>query len=289
MKVFVLGGTGSIGAAVVQALLERGHEVFALGRTAEACDALKSAGATSIPGDLTDPATWIGACDHVDGVIHAAMVWNDQSGRIDRQVVHAVLRRLQADSNEKAFIYTGGCWLYGETGDAVATEESERKPLNSFDSSIPTIEKVLTAERVRGMVIHPAMVYEHNGGVFEHIFDDAENLGYVRIVGGEQVRWPLVHRDDLAQAYALMLEKGERGDEYNVATNHGVAIGKLTRVIARRLGIHTDPVICDVPTAMQEIGSWAEGYALDQQMSGDKARQRLGWTPQYEDVFAEIA
>ena len=110
----------------------------------------------------------------------------------------------------------------------------------------------------------------------------------MRVIGGENVRWPLVHRLDLAQLYALMLEQGEQGDVYNAATNQGVPIGKLTRVLAKRLGLSSEPVVCDTDAAMDEIGSWAEGYAIDQQMSGEKARQRLGWRPHYEDVFAEI-
>ena len=289
MKILVLGGTGSIGGAVVQVLQDRNHEVFALGRTAEACKLLQQAGATPVKGDLKDPAHWIDTCDDVDGIVHAAAVWGDQMGSVDRQTVEAILSRLQSGGKPKAFVYTGGCWMYGETGDLVATEDTPFNPLASFAWAVPTIQSVLTATDIRGMVIHPAMVYERDGGVFERVFEDAKNLGYVRVVGSENVRWPLVHRLDLAQAYALMLEQGEHGDVYNIATNHGVSIGALTRAIANRLGIESDPVLYDTKKAMTEIGSWAEGYALDQQMSGAKARSVLGWRPKYEDVFTEIS
>ena len=210
-------------------------------------------------------------------------------GSIDRQTVEAILSRLQSGGKPKAFVYTGGCWMYGATGDLVATEDTPFNPLASFAWAVPTIQSVLTATHVRGMVIHPAMVYERDGGVFERVFEDAKSLGYVRVVRGENVRWPLVHRTDLAQVYALMLERGEQGDVYNVATNHGVSIGTITRAIANRLGIESEPVVCDTKSAIAEIGSWAEGYALDQQMSGAKARSVLGWCPKYEDVFAEIS
>jgi len=139
------------------------------------------------------------------------------------------------------------------------------------------------------MVIHPAMVYERDGGVLEHIVADAKKRGYVRVVRGENVRWPLVHSMDLAQVYALMLEKGQQGDVYNVATNHGIPISEITRAIATRLGINSEPVVCETSTAIVEIGSWAEGYAIDQQMSGNKARLQLGWRPTFEDVFEVIS
>jgi nucleoside-diphosphate-sugar epimerase len=32
-----------------------------------------------------------------------------------------------------------------------------------------------------------------------------------------------------------------------------------------------------------ELGEWARGYALDQQLSGAKARRELGWEPKHLD------
>jgi len=288
MNVLVLGGTGSIGGAIVQVLIERGHKVLALGRSSEARQLLREAGATPIEGDLRDPASWIDIVKRVDAVIHAAAVWGDEMGEIDGRFVEALLGTLRQDDSSKAFIYTGGCWLYGETGDIVATEKSPLNPPPSFGSSIPAIRAVLSASCIRGMVIHPAMVYERNGGVFEHIFTDAGQLGHVRVIGGENVRWPLVHRMDLAQLYALMLEQGKRGDVYNAAAVHGLPIGKITRAIASGLGIHTAPVVIDAESAKSEFGDWAEGFAIDQQMSGQKAIDQLGWAPKHTDVIVDV-
>ena len=84
-------------------------------------------------------------------------------------------------------------------------------------------------------------------------------------------------------------EQAQRGDEYNAAAIEGVSIGLLTRTIASRLGIDTDPVVIDIESARAEFGSSAPGYALDQQMSGQKAIDRLGWQPRHLDVIADIA
>jgi len=37
-----------------------------------------------------------------------------------------------------------------------------------------------------------------------------------------------------------------------------------------------------------ELGEWARGYALDQRLSGDKARRELGWAPRHLDPEGEI-
>jgi hypothetical protein len=38
-----------------------------------------------------------------------------------------------------------------------------------------------------------------------------------------------------------------------------------------------------------DLGDWARGYALDQQLSGEKARSSLGWEPTHLDPESEIA
>jgi nucleoside-diphosphate-sugar epimerase len=289
MRVFVLGGTGSIGSAVVQVLQERGHKVLALGRSSEACQLLREAGAIPIDGNMRDPMKWVDIVDNVDGVIQAAAVWGNEMGDVDCRAVEVLLEAMRHRDSAKSFVYTGGCWLYGETGDVVATEKTPLNPIASFAWAIPAMQMILSASHVRGMVIHPAMVYERNGGVFRHFFEDAKQLGYIRVIGGEHVRWPLVHRMDLAGLYVLMIEKGKQGDVYNAAAIEGVSVGAIVRTIANRLGIKTKPIVCDVERAMSSLGNWAEGYALDQQMSGRKAMAELGWYPEHTDVIADIA
>jgi nucleoside-diphosphate-sugar epimerase len=289
MKALILGGTGSIGAAVLGCLLDRGHEVMALGRSQASIDALRNAGATPVAGDICTPESWVHVVNAVDCVIHAAAVWDDDMGAVDRHLVDTLLSAMQQSPEPRRFIYTGGCWQYGETGDAVATEDTPFDSIASFAWANTPIRRVLEAEDVCGMVIHPAMVYERDGGVFSGMVADAKRLLYVRVIGGEHVRWPLVHKDDLALAYALMMEKGKQGDTYNISTVDGLSVGTIARAIAKRFNADPDPVFRTVASAQAEFGSWAEGYALDQQMSGEKARTDLGWNPQHTDVLADIS
>src|SRR5215213_906428 len=53
----ILGGTGTVGSAVVRGLLARGEEVRVLTRSAERAAALPQ-GAQAVIGDLADPATY---------------------------------------------------------------------------------------------------------------------------------------------------------------------------------------------------------------------------------------
>ena len=60
-------------------------------------------------------------------------------------------------------------------------------------------------------------------------------------------------------------------------------VGAIARAIARRLGADEAPVPRGVDEAAAELGEWARGYALDQRMSGDKARRDLGWSPAWRE------
>jgi nucleoside-diphosphate-sugar epimerase len=110
------------------------------------------------------------------------------------------------------------------------------------------------------------------------------------MVGSEAVRWPLVHSADLAQLYALALERAAPGESYIGAAIDGFPVGRIARAFARRFGArHEAPAIVSGDAIAAELGEWARGYALDQQLSGDKARRELGWAPRHLDLEGEIA
>jgi hypothetical protein len=49
------------------------------------------------------------------------------------------------------------------------------------------------------------------------------------------------------------------------------------------------PEIISTEAIAAELGAWARGLALDQRLSGAKARHELGWMPKHLDPEAEIA
>jgi uncharacterized protein YbjT (DUF2867 family) len=78
MHVFVTGGTGLIGSAVVAELLGNGHTVLALARSETSALAAEAAGAETLRGGLADLDSLRAGAAQADGVIHLAFA-NDFS------------------------------------------------------------------------------------------------------------------------------------------------------------------------------------------------------------------
>lgn len=69
-----------------------------------------------------------------------------------------------------------------------STEETPLHPLAAFAWIVPHLRRVLDNSGIEPVVIHPAMVWEPDGGVFRRFVDDAIERDAIRIVGGEDVR-----------------------------------------------------------------------------------------------------
>ena len=290
MRVFIMGGTGFIGVAILRALIGRGHEVLALVRSDRSAAAARRFGASVLHGDIRSPGAWIPGMPPIDAVVHAACDFDDVMAETDRLLLDRLLPHFALQPNKPRFLYTGGNWLFGTTGSTLATEETNFAPLPAFAWMIPHSRRILGDDAVEGIVIHPAMVYADADGVFRRLAREAVERPAIRVVGGESVRWPLVHRDDLAELYALALEQAPARSSYIGAAIEGLPVGRIARAFARRFKTkNAEPEIISDDVIAEELGEWARGYAMDQRMSSAKARRELGWRPKHTDPEDEIA
>lgn len=117
MRVLLLGGTGSIGTPVLRELIDRGHDVVALARSDRSAVTPQQQGAAVLRGDIAAPQAWIAALPAIDGIIHLACDFTSDMEAIDRGLLDALLPHLARQPAKARFLHTGGCWLYGATGD----------------------------------------------------------------------------------------------------------------------------------------------------------------------------
>ena len=160
----------------------------------------------------------------------------------------------------------------------------------AFAWMVPQLRRILESREVDGIVIHPAMVFTAAGGVFSRFARDAVERDAIGVVAGEEVRWPLVHAEDLAELYVLALERAPARSSYIGAAIEGFPVGRIARAFAKRFGTRQQqPQIISADAIAAELGEWARGRGLDQRLSGEKARRELGWKTKHLDPEAEIA
>ncbi len=283
MKVLILGATGSIGVAVASEMASQGHAVLALARSDDAERTLQERGYATLRGDMRAPDAWAGCVREMDAVIHVAATFDNDMEEVDRLLVQSLIKAAGAPTRPIRFIHTGGCWLYGATGDRIADETSPFAPIPAFEWAVETASMLIAAPAFSTAIIHPAMVYHGGGGVFDSFLEDARTGGAIRLWGSAETRWPLIHRDDLAVAYRLLAEASDLTGHYNASAETGAPIGVIARAIATRSGVEAQFANRDRADAIDQLGDWAAGMFLDQQMACPRLRAATGWRPMIPD------
>lgn len=284
MQVFILGGTGSIGTAIVAELAKRSHDVVGLSRSEKSDKTLTSLGAKPTRGDLLDVGGWVETAMSSDAIVQVAATFDEDMGDVDAAAMAALMHAAENQSEHKRLIYTGGCWLYGETGNKVATEDRLFDPLPSFSWMVAHAEKLLQASNLSTAVIHPAMVYHAgDGGVFGRFLSAAKAGKPIEIWGSANTRWPLIERSDLAHVYCDLVERPDLVGYFNAVAEEGIAVGDIVSSILKAYPSQHEPILRSVNDVIAENGTWARGPTLDQQMSGQKVKAAIGWEPQFRD------
>jgi len=89
-----------------------------------------------------------------------------------------------------------------------------------------------------------------------------------------------VHSEDLARLYALAIERAPARSSYIGSAIDGFPVGRIARAFARRRGTpHQQPHIVSADEIAAELGEWARGYGLDQQLNGMRAQRDLRLAP----------
>ena len=140
MRVFVTGATGHIGSAVVDELLETGHQVTGLARSDKSAAALAAKGADVQRGDLDDLDGLRAAAAAADGVIHLAFRhdFDDYVGaaQTDLRAVETMGEALVG--SDRPLVITSGTLMLAFVSQGAAATEHDTLPAGPrIDSRMP--------------------------------------------------------------------------------------------------------------------------------------------------------
>lgn len=288
MHVFVTGGTGTIGTAVVAELITSGHTVSALARSDRSADLLTAAGATPVHGSLTDLDVLRAAARDSDGVVSLAFS-NDFSsldaltrGIAEESAAMAALGEELVGSDRPFVVVSGTPGIPGR-----ASVETDPLPLEGpvagrAHSVLAALD--LASRGVRTSAIRlPRTVHADGTGGFAGILTEtARRTGVAGYPGDGEQRWPAVHARDAAVLFRIALESAPAGTAWHAVADEGDRVRDIAAVIGRRLGLPVERV------ADETFGTFAPIFVQDQPASSEYTRRTLGWEPTHPSLLADL-
>ena len=296
MRIFLTGGTGYIGAAVLDALVKHGHDVTVLVRNNEKAAAVSAKGARPVVGNMAEPDSYRASADAQDGYIHTS--FDARSGKgpaTDRIVVDTLLaaakRPRTVGKNTPAtrfFIYTSGIWVLGRAPEPI-NEDAPVNPIALAEWRVPHEALVLAAatDTLRTMVVRSGVVYGGGDGIMGDVFKQANN-GLVRVIGDGNNHWPLVYDRDLAELYAKLADRDDTSGIYHASDEADERVNDIVEAISPYVPTRPDVRHVPIEEARHKMGPMADALSLDQRVRSPRARA-LGWAPSLRSVSGNVA
>jgi nucleoside-diphosphate-sugar epimerase len=288
MHVFITGGTGLIGSAVVAELIANEHTVLGLARSDISAATLKSAGAEPIRGDLADLDALRNGAAQADGVIHLAFA-NDFSSPealadaiAQESVALSALGEALIDSGRPLVTCSGTPAIPGRA----STEADPLPTIGPVAGRGRSVTAVLdlASRGVRSSAVRlPRTVHNQGNGGFAGLLTNiARQSGVSGYPGDGTQRWPAVHARDAARLFRLALEQAPAGTSWHAVDDEGDAVRDIAAVIGRRLHV---PVESVKPETFGPLGAI---FATDQPSSSMHTREALGWEPTHPHLLEDL-
>jgi nucleoside-diphosphate-sugar epimerase len=286
MRVFVTGASGFIGSAVVSELIDAGHQVLGLARSASSADAVEAAGAHVHRGDLEDLESLRAGAESADGVIHLAFNhdFTDYAGaaETDRRAIDTLGAVLAG--SDRPFVVTSG--LAGFALGRTMTEDDAADPDSPRASEHAALAFALRGVRVAVLRLPPSVHGEGDHGFVPRLIDIAREKGVSAYPGDGSNRWPAVHRFDAARLFRLALESAPAGARLHAIGDEGLPVRDIAGTIGRHLSL---PVTAIAPeTAVDHFGWLGVFFSLDVPASSTLTRERLGWRPTQTGLLDDL-
>jgi dihydroflavonol-4-reductase len=258
MSLFVTGGSGVVGRAVVRRLVAAGRPVRALARSKAAADVVSALGAQPVAGDVLDPDSLspgladCGAAYHVAGLNQFCL--HDPSAMVRTNIegtANVVGRAARAGVGR--VVYTSSAVTIGEAQGTVGREDSQHRGhfLSAYERSKFEAERLAheLAERngVELVSLNPSSVQGpgRTSGTGQLL---------VRYLQGRLKVWvdttvSLMDIDDCAEAHLLAETLGTPGARY-VLNAASLPTAELLAVLAKVAPAMDEPRVVPQPVAV---------------------------------------
>ncbi|HEY2182502.1 MAG TPA: SDR family oxidoreductase [Solirubrobacteraceae bacterium] len=291
MRVFVTGGSGFIGSAVVQQLLGAGHDVVGLARSDSSAEALATAGAEIHRGDLDDLDSLRAGAEASDGVIHLAYIHDfskfEDNARVDGRAIEAIGEILAG--SDRPFVIASGVLMVVPNGQTAT--ENDSGEASGFAGGRRRNEHLLLSLADRGVRsasvrLPPTVHGAGDHGFMSMIIGTAREKAVSAYVGDGSNRWPAVHRLDVASLFRVALEQAPAGTVLHGVAEEGVSVREIAGAIGRQLDVPVISVAAEQAPA--HFGFLGALIGADSPASSALTRARSGWEPTQQGLIADL-
>ena len=287
MKAFVTGGTGFVGAHLVQALRARGDQVTCLVRNPAKAQALGWTDVRLVRGDLDDVTALREGCADAEVIYHVAGRISardrDEFLRANRDGTAKVLEAA-AQRSRGRFVFVSSLAAAGPTVPGTPIDESRPpSPVTPYGESKLAAELLVRAMAGSWTIVRPPTVYGEWDREVLKVFKLAR-AGLAPVFGDGSQELSVIYAGDLAAALVAAATAPAAANRVYYAAHPVMTTSReLVRAIGRAVGRQPRIVPLPGPIArglLWTIGSIAHLAGRATLLSGDKAAEFLApaWT-----------
>jgi len=296
MNIFIAGGTGAIGRVLVPLLVDAGHKVVALTRSADRTSQLQQMGAVPVVGDVYDEVRLarLVAESEAELVIHQLTAFGTKDGdpyaetiRVRIEGTRSLVSAARA-ARVRRFIAQSISFMCSPFGSGLTDEETPlyldaRPAVRALAEAIASLERqTLDAKNgMSGTVLRygwfygPGTSYDPEGTIPRAIRN-----GTMPIVGAGAGTYSFINLRDAAAATVKILAH-EASGIYNIVDDSPARLSEWLPFAAKLLDAPA-PGRMDEALARQKLGDMRVYYMNEQRAASNaKAKHEFHWQPAF--------
>lgn len=282
MKILVTGSKGYVGSVLCQKLVDEGIDITGCDIEYYPQNFIPAKKIDFIKKDIRDLT--VDDLKGYDSIAHLAALSNDPLGEINPSLTYEInfistlqLAKLAKEAGVERFVFSSSCSSYGLNSETV-DEQSPLAPITSYAKSKVDSEKELLNLQTKfftPIILRSATAYGISSSfrldlVVNNLTGSAFTTGKVKLLSDGTAWRPLVHVEDMARAFIMVLEaplEKVRGEIFNVgASEDNYKVRQIAEIVEEI-----------VPNSKIEFSKNADKDSRSYKVNFDKITNQVGF------------